>query len=238
MRKLLFVLILILIPFGCDYFNVSLADYLERGLPVEEPITTPGGDEDDKTYLTNDASFLDIIAELKASGEMEGTITLSEDIVMIGSDEGAINLTAGNLPSGFVLTIDGNGHTFSAGEMPPERVFYLHGYDYTIILKNMTITGGNATSNEHSNGGAIHLDNGILILENVTIEGNKSAIGGGIWAKKCDLTLIDVDISHNEAIATNSGNGGTYGGLYKETGTTITITGGSITGNSPVDKNF
>jgi hypothetical protein len=104
--------------------------------------------------------------------------------------------------------------------LPNARVFDIHpsaGLD----LRNVTLTGGVATTNStansfHIHGGAIH-NHGTLNLVNVTITGNHAPSlsqsvggGGGIYnAMGATATLTNVTIADNDAAVIAGGLGGT-----------------------------
>lgn len=68
-------------------------------------------------------------------------------------------------------------------------------------------------------------------LKDVTITGNKGTYGGGVSIdQKSNVTFTDCTITGNEAIR----NGG---GIYAKDGSTVTVNGGSISGNSAAGTN-
>ncbi len=131
------------------------------------------------------------------------------------------------------VTIDGDSHTISGDDT--YAIFVVEDADLT--LENVTIRDGAGI-----NGGGIYIQDGYLIVDNVTITENfardhgggiyatnggldikgdseitlNSAgdTGGGIWTNNTNVTIIDSEVSENDTRA--SGGGGMY--FTSETG--------------------
>lgn len=97
----------------------------------------------------------------------------------------------------------------------------------SLTLKNITVTGGSAT-----NGGGIYFSGTTLTLENSTITANTATTcGGGIYMYAGTLNMASGLISYNSTISdSDTSQGG--GGICLESGTTFTITSGTISENS------
>ena len=89
--------------------------------------------------------------------------------------------------------------------------------------KKVEIVDGTITGGTDSGVKIIGAD---VELKDVTITGNKGTYGGGVSIdKKSNVTFTDCTITGNEAAR----NGG---GIYAKGGSTVTVNGGSISGNS------
>ncbi len=129
-------------------------------------------------------------------------------------------------------------------------------------LRNLDITGNSVGSDtELGCGGGIMINGSSPVLENVSIHGNTGVFGAGLFAFNSDITMINCDISDNIVITTNGSNppqgggmhvldsdlamtdcvvsghleatngGGMFVGAYN-TGSTLDMTGGEISGNT------
>lgn len=95
------------------------------------------------------------------------------------------------------FTIDGN----NSGQ-----VFKINGG--TVILKNGTITKGNATGSllNYNSGAGLNISRADVTLEKMKVVGNTAAgNGGAISSSKCTLTIVDSTISDNTASSTGGG---------------------------------
>lgn len=91
------------------------------------------------------------------------------------------------------------------------------------VEKKVEIADGTITGATDSGVKIIGAD---VELKDVTITGNKGTYGGGVSIdKKSNVTFTDCTITGNEAAR----NGG---GIYAKGGSTVTVNGGSISGNS------
>jgi large repetitive protein len=135
-----------------------------------------------------------------------------------------ITLTSGELQINKNLTIIGQGaNTLTINGNNASRVFnILTGNIVTIT--DLTIANGKVTNN---NGGGI-LNSGTLTLNNCNLYGNSApgGSGGGIFnSGGVSLTLNNCNIGGTSAGQPNSGT-------VIDSATTLTMTGGSIAGNS------
>lgn len=98
----------------------------------------------------------------------------------------------------------------------------------TFIMNGCTISENIANGNNIGNGAGIYIENGVeATISNTTLSGNKAeSNGGAIYAdNNCNLTMEeDCTISGNSA----SGSFVTKGGGVYVTGSTFTMTGGTI----------
>ena len=151
------------------------------------------------------------------AGDGADTITLSADVTL----SAALPTIAAE------LTIDGDSHFISGADT--YAILVVEDADLTVM--DVTLKEGSAV-----NGGAIYIQDGTLIVDDVVITENaardhgggiyasngtldikgESEIshneagdsGGGIWTNNVNATLVDVEVSENETGA--SGGGGMY----------------------------
>src|SRR5579875_2776638 len=135
------------------------------------------------------------------------------------------------------ITIIGNGATLNA--QGNGRLFDV---DATggLILKNLTLMGGNVTSttrirNNQTHGGAILDKGGDVTLSQVNVTNNKVTgtlpKGGGIFVSSGgSLTIQNKSQIKNNKVTGNQGKGGIArgGGIYLSGGANLTIKGGSV----------
>ena len=179
--------------------------------------------------------------------------------VMINNalDGGMVNIPAGTYSE--TLTVNKNltliGASASTTILQPadttHRVITVT-TGHNLTLQNLHVTGGHTTDA----GGGIKLEGGSLTLNNVTIDKNQAAYGGGVFQDGATgtVTAIDSVISDNTAsfhgggmytagsatltnctLANNeAGNHG--GGLHVNSGT-ASLTGGAFNGNHALGGN-
>ena len=195
-------------------------------------------------------------AEIQAAMEMDGIVTLTEDITL------SKQLTIG---AGRTVTIDLNGHKLQRNVLDNDwynMVIHNFGtltikdskYDYEATATNGQITGGRA----HGGGGIYCEDGSKLFFNGGTITGNTATtrdgaggIGGAIFVQHgAEATINGGVITGNSAerggaifVAANgklnvghayyNENSATYGGcIYNEANGTLNFNGGFLKGNS------
>ena len=153
-----------------------------------------------------------------------------------GTDEDA-NLT-GDLDILADVTINGNDATVDANQI--DRVFHIHGAATTVVMNDLTVTGGQVISGIlfPAEGGGI-LSHGPLTLDHSTVRQNAvigvdaasdetggAALGGGITAYGELVLANSTLIEENSATGGNGGIGGfaNGGGLFA-----------NYSGNSTID---
>src|SRR5262249_47860525 len=124
-----------------------------------------------------------------------------------------ISIDASALPANSYVSISGN-HAV--------EVFSISA-NVTATISNLTITGGSVTG---TNAGGIN-NAGNLTLHNVTLLGNTGGVAGGIF-NTGTLTADNTNFWNN--VSTN-GSGSCGGALFESSGT-VSLSYGSITGNS------
>jgi hypothetical protein len=137
------------------------------------------------------------------------TIALLNEIPV--NDTGGVVIDASSLSAG--LTISGGNNT---------RLFSVPGGS-TLVLRKLTLTGGNATGN----GGAI-ANQGTLSLAQCTLNGNIASADGGAIINDGQLDLLQCTLTGNNA----GGDGGAIFNRKVLTLTHCTISGNSATGNA------
>ncbi len=195
-------------------------------------------------------SFRDAIITANSNGEVD-TITLETGTYTLNitntasqenaAGEGDLDILAdgGNR---ITITGAGAGVTFIS-QTVVDRVFHVLG-GANVTFENLTITGGQAVDDGTSlampglgdgNGGGILIDSGATVaidLSEITgnaADGAAAGEGGGGIFNVGSLTITGSDITSNLATAGALGNGG---GIFNDTGATLTITGGTISGNA------
>ncbi len=161
-----------------------------------------------------------------AGGSDTITFSVSGIIPMAVAGTGEDAALTGDYDITESLTIIGNGAantTISGNSM--DRAFHI--FAGTVSLSEMTISNGNPGA---AQGGGVYVGGGSAALSNVTVLNNTSLEGGGVYINAATLTISGSTIKGNTA--TNSG-----GGIFANTGTTLTIYSGIIGGSSATDKN-
>jgi hypothetical protein len=149
-----------------------------------------------------------------------GTVSVGDATTLVSAiascaDGDTINLTNNIMVSGQVsisakgLTIEGNNYSISVpvpglndsgvvnASPSTFRVFSISASGKTNTLRNLTVKGGNPTSN----GGGILNSGGTLVLQSVTVaqSGGSGASGGGLVNNSGTVYLRDCNISRNAA---------------------------------------
>jgi uncharacterized protein DUF4347/parallel beta helix pectate lyase-like protein len=146
-------------------------------------------------------------------------IVLTENITLTGSSRDNVTVQ---------VTTPGNGGTAA-------RVFNVNASGATVNISNMTIKGGDISSNYTAPigyGGGIVLQAGTLNIDTVNISGSKAYRGGGI-AVYANATALELNLTNS----TISGNSASYGGgIYNyanQTGSSaiVDMTNSTISGN-------
>ncbi len=189
-----------------------------------------------------------------AAGSLRTTIASAAagDTIRFASKlKGAsLSLTLGELAINKSLTILGSGQTLNAGGN--SRVLEVDGPGTSVILSQLTITGGRAglltTPAPAYAGGGIAVIDASLTLRNSLITGNQaigspggtgvsaiSAQGGGIFAFESQISLTNTSIIGNESLGgqdslTEQAGAGGGGGLFLEASSAV-VNGGRIQGN-------
>jgi hypothetical protein len=210
------------------------------------------------------ASVSDLIADINAANKHGGlnTITLAANTpftltAVNNTADGATGLPV--IKNGDNLTILGNGDTIersSASGTPAFRLLDVASGG-ALTLQNLTLQNGLAFgSSAAAEGGAVH-NQGTLVLNGVTVQGNiaqggyghnggngPDAVGGAIWSGGA-LTLEDGTlVQSNTAIgghggdsknALAGGNGGNgFGGGVYVAGGTVNLTSAILSNNGAV----
>jgi predicted outer membrane repeat protein len=136
---------------------------------------------------------------------LSGTIHLTSQLPAIST-----NLVLDG-PGASVITVNGGNHS---------NVFTIKNGEQ-VLIENLTITGGSATSGSDGDGGGI-LNNGTLTILDCVIIGNTAGSGGGIESGGL-LTITNSTLSGNVAA-------GLGGGIYSFA--SLYISGSTISGNS------
>ncbi|MBP3655123.1 MAG: Cna B-type domain-containing protein, partial [Clostridia bacterium] len=135
---------------------------------------------------------------------VSGTLTL-ENIVLDGSKS---SVTA----KGSIVDVNGGTLNINTGA----------------VLQNNRY----GAANEETYGGAVSAQNAKITLDGGTITGNQAFNGGGIYAQKSQIEIKSGSISGNIAASPDDNTKGAGGGVMVNYASTITMTGGEISGNT------
>ena len=120
-----------------------------------------------------------------------GTIAELNETINGGSSSDS-GLTGGIVVSRD-LTIDGQGHTIDLGG----KIRFLNVSNSNLVLKNLIIKNGNASSED--NGGAVYIENGNGIFINCTFTGNFAWSGGAVCIYNGNGSFINSTFTGNHA---------------------------------------
>jgi len=122
-------------------------------------------------------------AELRAAFDSDSEVVLANDIDLVDCGEGDVDRDTATGP----LVLDGQGHTIRQ-TCRGERVLSVN-TDSDVTIKNVTITGGDATTDD--GGGYQHAGTGNLSIVDSTIAGNTGCSeGGGVEVEEADAVQI------------------------------------------------
>lgn len=170
---------------------------------------------------TNFGSLRYAIIQANNSGEnevinlAEGTYTLSLE----GRYENEARTGDLDIANNGTLTIIGNGNGAVINAQEIDRIFDL-AEDATLILKNVTLTNGNAPANWRT------------ILRRI----DEESVGGAILVgENSSLTLIDSTISDNKTIHETSGDFNQGGGIFVYSGANVSVMNSTLSNNGIFD---
>ena len=188
---------------------------LQNGNSSTEPLDA-GGAVDLKSgseATFTDTDVMDSVAGINGGGvHGAGNTTIT-----ITTTDGGSSTISGNVARGSGVG-NGGGGVWGAGT--------------TTISGNVTVSGNAATGTAGSGGGVFN-QGGTMSITGVTITGNSAnRAGGGVEDNGgVSTTLTDVTLTDNFIDVAAPGNGG---GLHSGGGD-VTVTGGSVTGNTAVE---
>jgi len=180
------------------------------GLSVLMPVARA-----DLTFeVATETELREAILAVNDGGAGTHTIALTANIERTGAGWSSVK----NLFADEVI-IEGSGYALNSGENDSVLAFR----DVVATLRNITITGGSASS-----GGGVRCDGATLTIENTRIAENDADYGGGIWSRGCNLNLVHTTVENNTAVS----GGGIWFGPGKQTGTVLSATDTAIRGNA------
>ncbi len=145
----------------------------------------------------------------------EGTYTLSLD----GRYENEASTGDLDIANNGTLTIIGNGNGAVINAQQIDRVFDI-AEDATLILKNVTLTNGNAPANWRP----------------ISRRMDEESVGGGILvSKNSSLTLIDSTISGNKTVHETAGDLNQGGGIFVDSGANVSVMNSTVSNNGIFD---
>ncbi len=137
-------------------------------------------------------SLREALRDTPDGGDIGFANALNGAIITLGSEiviEKNVVVDASTLSGG--ITIDGGPGT--------NRVFFMTG-EKTIVLKALTLTGGDGTGTTSSSyGGAIYNEGSTVTLNHCTLWGNHAPFGGAIYNDFGSLTLSRCTLSSDSA---------------------------------------
>ncbi len=185
--------------------------------PVLDADGNPTYDENGNPVVTTSVSY-----------GQGGALYLTNRSQVIFSGSTATGNTAGNM--GGAVAANG-GSTFKVSGSTFDKNTSLGGYGGAVcIYESSTFTSSSGVYKnnlcEDGNGGAIYIAGGTTTFtNNLTITGNKGALGGGIYAKSATITIPKGTIKNNTAI----NNGGAF---YLTSSVNLTLNNATLQGNS------
>jgi len=205
----------------------------------------------------------------------QGELSIDESLLIDGSAGNDIVITADadgddvTIPNTFITDVSASfdGTAGAAEDLLDDnsRVIRFAGLaNDTLMLADLTITGGRTTGS-FSDGGGIFSDSGDISLTNSTINGNstsgRQSEGGGIYSEHGDISLTNSSLHGNSTIGHSADGGGIYsrfgsisltnsnvsenstsgygaagGGIYARNGT-VSLPHSNVSGNSTSDAN-
>lgn len=231
---------------SCDLLEVSLEEYLKKNSGNETPGDGPwvymavSSGDDNHSGLSSDKAVKTFGRALERweehnPGEAGARIMVTEDIATsLGYNDLQTLTTTGlvdfstnlSIPSSITaITLAGSGSGITiANDTQIRPVLYINNSDLTVILKDLTITGGKGNP-----GGGIYIGGGssLIVESGVVITGNNAAVqGGGVYVDGTDshFTMRGGEIHTNTASAAG-------GGVCVGSNGTFTMEGGTIRDN-------
>ena len=164
---------------------------------------------------------LDSAIDSCTAGSGADTITLLAGTYVLSTGSANEDAAAGgDLDILDDLTIIGSGAaTTIITTTVVDRIF--HVISPTVVIQNLTISGGNSGSN----GGGLFNNGGTVSLINVTLTNNFSDGGGGIFSQNGNTTVLSSTVSNNNAQSSLGG------GIYFNTGV-LTVSNSTISNNT------
>lgn len=164
------------------------------------------------------------IAAAEANGEADVITLQGGTTYTLTNAEGDLDITTD-------ITIEGNGATIDASGLGDRAFQVAAGGDLTI--SGVTVTGGrpaDAPSAAGGGSGGAFLNAGTLTISDSVLDDNSAERAGGAIEASAGstTTLTDTDLTNN-ATGAAPGNGG---GLHLTGAGTVSITGGTVSGNT------
>jgi hypothetical protein len=212
-------------PVNWVYLAVSAGQDSNSGWTEAEPVKTFERALNIWAAKGSDKAWIMLTEDIKVSSGYDDLKTLTGTALVDFSTNLVIpsGITAITLAgSGGGITIDNAG---SAGR----PVLFITTSGKTIILRNLTVTGGRGNP-----GGGIHIGGGgkVIMESGVIITGNEaSEQGGGVYVAGTgsSFTMKGGEIRNNKALNPGSGKGG--GGVRVGAFGTFTMEGGTVSNN-------
>lgn len=206
---------------GTKYYSNDYEMVLDRRVKVLSVETDPN--RSDK-LIFRVVDYGDAV-EADSEETLNGLLNEVEDVTL--SDDIELNrpIIISGKKSRYINT---NGHTISLSENGGGSLFILTGGASLTLSDNV---GGSKLMNGNNmsdGGGAVHIRNSTLVIQNITLTGNKGKGGGAIFAKSGSVELNNCTITDNYA----EKNGG---GLFIDENSTANLTNCVIERNQAYD---
>lgn len=190
----------------------------------------------------NNSSGPNTILLTRRTYQLAGELRLqnASDLTIQASNTGTT--TVSGVPGSRVFEIEGGTVTLQnltisgGGGVPRGGGVYAAGANVT--LRNTTVSANTATLS----GGGVFVDGGNLSLSNAVVDNNSvggpgPCVGGGLAAVNATVTVANSDINNNLVANADRNNPALAidigGGIFAQGGT-LSISGGSISGNSAI----
>ena len=197
---------------GTKMYSNDDSVYLEHKMILLS--ISPDPNRSDKAVM----EFADYGSGIEADSEdsLRGNLNNADAITL--SDDIAINSPIA-ISGQKTRIINANGHTLSLNADKGGSLFIVTGGS-TLILKDDSEAGGVLLggNNMYDGGGAVHVRSAKLVMQNMTLSGNKGKHGGAIFAKSGTEDLSNCTIKDNYS----EGNGG---GVFIDEQSTVTMNG-------------
>ena len=212
--------------------NRVLALMARRNVAVEAALVTGNeatGDAADQGGggLYNEGGFMQIagLPNDSFNDDADGGVVISENTASGTSGSGG-----GILNNGGTLLVDGGDILGNRANRAGAGIEDAGG---SVTLTDVAVRDNAIATANPGNGGGLHSGGGDVTVNGGAFTGNAATEGGGLWSN-ATLTIqpardVPTVISENVGTGAAADNGG--GGVYAETGGTVTITQASITGN-------
>lgn len=240
---IVFLLCLLIVFTGCEFFNRPMLDFLEEwtntaqigkhSLDGSYPetggmVNLPSGSDRVITYYVANPQSYDLGIEVTFDPNLPGwdpirtsnhpdfsTTSNQGTVEQDPIDKSIIRLT---LNENALASLDGTGSTLSGnGEFPTYGVLNApNGGAVRVRGGTFTMKGGTINGNKARFGGAVYVDGGFFAMTGGTISTNSAFLGGGVFVRAGSFTMsgTDAKIRGNASSPVQGGGVGEGGGVF------------------------